>query len=251
MGPAHGRGVMKRKRYNWELPEKITERLGESTYGRQRTIHEDDHLLLILHAPPGEDDTSRECVVFLRKPDGRWLCNGADNGELRLRRLVKNYQDLFNDFDERYEQATDADDLFAVLEPLTPVARAAMNMHVALQSARDQVKDDAFIILMRDEAYELSRNYELLFSDAKIALDFRMAQHAERQSAQAHAMAEAQHKLNLLAAVTFPLMSVAALFGMNLVHGYENEPPIVFWLVLGIGVIIGIYTQKWVTRKRT
>ncbi len=64
-------------------------------------------------------------------------------------------------------------------------------------------------------------------------------------------MADAQHKLNLLAAVTFPLMAVAALFGMNLLHGYENEPPVVFWSVLGIGVIIGIYTQKWVTRKKT
>lgn len=242
---------MRRKQYKWDLPEKITDRLGDSTYGRQRTIFEDEHLLLILHSPPGEDDTSRECVVFLRKPDGRWLCNGSDNGELQLRRLLKRYEDLFNEFDEQYEKAVSASDLFAVLEPLTPVVRAATNMHTALQSARDQVKGDPFIIAMRDAAYELSRNYELLFSDAKIALDFRMAQNAERQSVQAQAMAAAQHKLNLLAAITFPLMAVATLFGMNLAHGYERESPVVFWLVLGIGVIIGIYTQKWVTRKKT
>jgi len=242
---------MRRKQYKWDLPEKITDRLGDSTYGRQRAMFEDDHLLLILHSPPGEDDTSRECIVFLRRPDGRWLCNGSDNGELRLRRLLKSYQDLFAEFDEQYEKATSASDLFAVLEPLTPVARAATNMNAALQSAREMVQEDAFIIAMRDAAYELSRNYELLFSDAKIALDFRIAQNAERQSVQAQAMATAQHKLNLLAAITFPLMAVATLFGMNLAHGYEKKSPVVFWLVLGIGVLIGIYTQKWVTRNKT
>jgi len=241
---------MKRKQYKWDLPEKITERLGDSTYGRQRAMFEDDHLLLILHSPPGEDDMSRECVVFLRRPDGRWLCNGSDNGELQLRRLLKKYQDMFSTFDDQYEAATSAIDLFTVLEPLTPVARAATNMNAALQSAREQVKEDAFLIAMRDEGYELSRNYELLFSDAKIALDFRIAQNAERQSVQTQAMAAAQHKLNLLAAVTFPLMAGAALFGMNLHHGYEEESPVVFWLVLGVGVVIGIYTQKWVTVTR-
>ena len=43
---------MKRKEFSWQLPEKIVHRLGDTSYGRQRAIFEDDHLLIILHLPP-------------------------------------------------------------------------------------------------------------------------------------------------------------------------------------------------------
>ncbi len=241
---------MKRKQYTWELPASINDRLGETTYGRQRAIYEDEHLLLILHSPPDEDDTTRTCVVFLRQPDGEWFWNGRTGGEARLRKLVKGYHDLFEKLDDQYEGARTASDLFDVIEPLTPLARASANMSGALQSAREFIDGDAFLIAMRDEGYGVARNYELLLADAKLALDFRIAQNAERQSRQGHEMAASQHKLNLLAAVTFPLMAVATLFGMNLIHGFENASPMWFWVVLAIGVIIGMYTQKWVTRTR-
>ncbi len=241
---------MRRKQYHWTLPDKIDRRLGESTYGRQRAIYEDEHLLLILHTPPGADDASRQSVVFLRRPDGRWMCNGAEEGQRKLHKLLKGYQDIYSDLDARYEKSTSAADLFEILEPLAPVARAATNMKAALQSARELVKDDAFLIEMRDAAYESARNFELLLSDAKIALDFRIAQNAERQSVQVRKMAVAQHKLNLLAAITFPLMAGAALFGMNMVHGLENKSPQLFWAVLAVGVVIGVVTQKWVTKSR-
>lgn len=44
----------------WNLPETIRNRLGASTYGRQRAMLEDGHLLVILHKPPGPDDAKRE-----------------------------------------------------------------------------------------------------------------------------------------------------------------------------------------------
>ena len=36
---------MRRKHYNWQLPDELERRLGETTYGRQRAMFEADHLL--------------------------------------------------------------------------------------------------------------------------------------------------------------------------------------------------------------
>ena len=40
----------------WSLPEAIRVRLGQTTYGRQRAMFEEGHLLLVLHKPPGPDE---------------------------------------------------------------------------------------------------------------------------------------------------------------------------------------------------
>ena len=63
-------------------------------------------------------------------------------------------------------------------------------------------------------------------------------------------MTLAQHKLNVLAAVTFPVMAVATLFGMGLVHGLENKPPYLFWFIFVIGFVMGMLTKRWVTSDR-
>ncbi len=242
--------MLKRKKYNWELPIEIENRLGESSYGRQRAIFEAGHLLLILHKVPNEDDISRDAMVFLRKPDGSWHCKGQDNGEYRMRKLLASYQEQHQELEKNYDTAKTAKGLFAIIEPLTPINRAAKNMGDALQSARDLVKEDLFLIGIRDESQDIARNFEILMSDTKLSLDYRMAKNAERQAAHGYQMAEAQHKLNLLAAITFPLMAMAAIFGMNLVHGLEEKPVYFFWVVMIIGIVIGILTQKWVTKTK-
>lgn len=241
---------MRRKHYSWQLPEEIERRLGETTYGRQRAIFEAGHLLIILHAPPDADDSHRDHMVFLRTPDGRYLCNGREAGESKLRRLLASYQEAFSKWDRNYERATSAEDLFNILEAAAPLNRSSTNLYNALQAARDLVPDDAFLIAVRDEGYELSRNFELLLSDAKLALDYRMARNAEQQSVKSQEMANAQHKLNILAAVTFPLMAIATLFGMNLAHGFEHRPPVLFWMVFAAGVAVGLVTMGWVTTHR-
>ena len=103
---------------------------------------------------------------------------------------------------------------------------------------------------MRDQAYELSRNFELLVGDAKLAMDHHIAKSAEAQAVKAEELAEAQHKLNVLAAVTFPLLVIAALLGMNLVHGMEGEQPWFFWAVIVVGGVVGFAVKQWVTTTK-
>jgi len=241
---------MRREQYPWQLPPEIERRLGDSTYGRQRAIYEAKHLLLILHTPPLTEDYRREIRVFLRAPDGKLLCNGRENGEPRLRQLLDAYQQVFDKYETAHDKAQTADELFPILEGLVPAARAAIHLREALQSARELVREDKFLIAMRDEAYEVARNLELLLADAKTALDCRIARNAEAQAARGEEMAAAQHKLNVLAAVTFPLMALATIFGMNLVHGMEGRTPLLFWGVFVVGLIVGTATRGWVMRTK-
>jgi hypothetical protein len=238
---------MKRKQYQWTLPPGIERRLGDTSYGRQRAIYEGDHLLIILHAPPGPDDADREFRIFLRTPDGKFQCNGKPEGQNHLHRLISEYRTRCSELEEAYQNAQTSEDLFELIESLAPAARSAGNMRDALQAAREHVKADQFLIAMRDEAYEIARNFELLLGDARGALDFRIARHAETQAIRSQEMALAQHKLNVLAAITFPLMALAAILGMNLKHGLEDQSPVVFFIVFVIGLIVGLIVKSWVT----
>lgn len=241
---------MKRKQFQWQLPEEIENRLGETSYGRQRAIFEDDHLLIVLHAPPGADDTTREARVFLRTPEGKYLCNGRENGEVKLRKLLATYQERYAKLDDECEAAATAEDHFRLLEDLLPLNRTSTNLYHALQAARDHIEGDTLLIAMRDEAYEVSRNFDLLVADAKLAFDYHMAKNSEIQAAETAEATDAQHKLNILAAITFPLMAIAAIFGMNLTHGFEEETPALFWAVFAFGFITGLATKAWVTKNR-
>ena len=236
---------MRRKTFSWTLPAEIEARLGEATFGRQRAIAEADHLLVILHSPPEPDTHRRSAEVFLWKPDGTVWWNGVTGGEQKLRKLLAWYRERLEHYDSAYERATTASDLFDILDDLASLSRAAANLSAALQAGREARRTDRLLIAMRDEAYEISREFELLFHDAKLALDYRIARSAEAQMVKAQEMATAQHKLNVLAAVTFPLMAVATIFGMNLQHGLENQSPALFWGLLVCGVGVGAGAVAW------
>ena len=241
---------MKRKKYNWNLPDAIVRRLGPDTYGRQRVIHEGDDLLIILHSVPQADSKERDHKVFwLRGEDGQWLCNGASNGEFQLRALVQAYRDKLNQLEALDEGANSSDQLFAIMEPLVPVYRASVNLHVTLQAAREACRHDKLLLEVRDRAYEQQRRYEILLTDTKTALDYRIAKNAEFQAVKAQEAVDAQHRLNILAAIFFPLTALATIFGMNLVHGMEEGSPIIFWSVFVAGIALGLFMKRWVLKR--
>lgn len=240
---------MSRKNRSWQLPPEIEARLGEKSYGRQRAIFEGGQLLIVLHEPPGADDVERVELAVLRDLDGRYFSEGYDGGEQRLRKLLATYRTRLDECEQLYERARTAEELFSLQQMLAPLNRATTNLAGALQSARDSVKEDKFLIGVRDEGYEISRAFDLLVIDAKLKLDYLMAKNSEEASSKADEMAIAQHKLNILAAITFPLMALAALLGVNLTHGLEDQSPVLFYVMLAFGFGIGFVVKSWVTKK--
>jgi len=240
---------MSRRSFDWKLPPAIEQRLGRDSYGPQRAIHEDDHLLLILHEPPISEGNAREAAVFLRKPDGKWLYHGVDNGQYALGQLLERYEKQFGGLEQLYAKAKTAEQLFQVLDRALPLARAAGNLKEAMQAARELVKLDPLLIDARDRTVDLARGMELLVGDSRLALDFHLARNAEEQAQFSLAGNRAQQKLNILAAWTFPLMTLAAVFGMNLRGGFESLPEIWFWLVFAVGIVLGMLAKGWVTHS--
>lgn len=232
--------------YDWELPPEMQQRLGGTTYGAQRIIHEQGHLMVILHEPPASSGAERKPAVFLRKPDGAWLHKGNNPGERALVKLLESYRAAFSTFEIRHQSAETAEDLFQILGPLIPLSRAARNMQDTLQAARDAVKDDPMLIDLRDHAVEIARGFELLLADTRMSLDYRLAHAAEAQARSAMEMSRAQHKLNTIAALTFPLMAIGAAFGMNLHSGVENMPAWVYWVIFAAGICLGVMLRGWV-----
>jgi hypothetical protein len=237
---------MPRSQYKWTLPAEITARLGSESWGAQRAIFEAGHLLLVLHAPPKANGNERECEVFLRQPNAKWQHKGIDHGERALAKFLDDYRALLDTLETRFEKATDIDALFAVIDSLIPLARSTANTKLALQAAREAL-GDAFSIDMRDRSVEIARGFELLLADARLALEYRVARSAEEQIRAAEIGNRAQQKLNILAAVAFPLMSVSAVFGMNLRSGLEHLPILAFWLVFVGGVGLGLFVRQWVS----
>jgi Mg2+ and Co2+ transporter CorA len=237
---------MTRPDYQWKLPPEILKRLGSKSYGSQRAMLEQAHLLLVTHQPPSEEGNERRHEVFLRKPDGKWMCNGMDNGQHALLALLEAYDTQLNQLENRYREATSADTLFEVMDRLLPLTRAATNLKDALQAARDMVKEEQILIDMRDRAVDVARGFELLLANARIAIDYRLARQAEEQTHAATAQSKAQRKLNVIAALTFPLMTVATVFGMNLHHGLEFASALWFWVVFAGGLMAGILVKGWV-----
>jgi len=234
----------------WNLPEAIRARLGASTYGRQRAIIEEGHVLLVLHKPPGPDDRTREGVLFWRNTAGEWQCNRGGPGPGGLKRHVQAYVDIEAKLTQDYETAASSGALFDLLETMVPLVRAVRSMHAALQTAREAIKQDAFIIEVRDLAYEVERNMDLLLEDVRNAIQQRNAREAEIQAQASKEALAASHRLNILAALFLPLTAITSLFGMNLQHGLNEHSPVIFWFVFAGGIALGLVIKSWVTAKR-
>jgi hypothetical protein len=234
----------------WNLPEAIRTRLGQTTVGRQRAIVEEGHLLLVLHKPPGPDDRLREGALFWRNPAGEWHFNHGGAGPAALKRHVQSYVEAEGKLTRDYEEAADTTALFDLLAALAPLARAARGMHRALQSAREAIKGDPFLIEMRDLASDVERNFDLLVEDVRNALQYRMAREAEEPGRLSREAVRASHRLNILAAWFFPLTAITSLFGMNFAHGLDDRRPMYFWIVFAIGLGLGFAMKGWVLGSR-
>jgi Mg2+ and Co2+ transporter CorA len=231
---------------DWNLPESITSRLGQKSAGRQRIIHEDGHLLVILHKPPAADDTTREAVILWRAPDGNWRHTRGQNGAAALNSHLQSYADREAALDAAAEKAEDTHTLYELLGELTPIVRAARNQQATLQAARDAVKNEKILIDARDRAYEIERNLDLLLEDIRNMIQYRTIREAEVQNRLTAEALRASHRLNVLAAIFLPLTAITGVFGMNLPSGLHNNA-LLFWAIALASMFLGLILKSWVT----
>lgn len=231
---------------DWTVPAVFRRRLGARA-GRQRAMVADGHLLLILNTVPEPGTFRRKSTFFWRDAKAAWRSTVSVEALFGLRRLVDAYAQVATELEDRLEKAGDAQTLREVLSRSVPVARAARNLHAALQEARQAV-DDPDLINLRDQAGEAERTLELVREDARIALDFLLARKSEEQAAQAERIARTGHRLNLLAAMFFPVTALGAIFGMNLTHGFERAGPGLFWVVTVAAAGFGGWLLAWTAR---
>jgi len=233
---------------NWEAPQVFRDRLGDRS-GRQRAMASDGHLLLVLHAPPAADDQQRLPRFFWRSPDGTWRSSQFGGGAGALQQHLEEYEKLLEQYEAREHDATTSGEYFQVVLSMAPLVRAAHNLHHALADARKQLPEVRELINFRDRAYDLERNADLLYADAKNALDYLIARQSEAQAAASHRMAVSAHRLNVLAALFFPMVTLATIFGVNLHTGLEDAlAPWPFLIVLGLGLFSGLVLAKTITR---
>lgn len=233
----------------WEVPQKFRDRLGDSV-GRQRAMVHEGHLLLVLHRVPDPEEKHRDGRFFWKDHEGKWRSREMGEGPKSLGLHMDEYVDRLAELEAREEVAESSEDYFQILSELSPILRAARNMHQTLQQARQMCEDDREIILFRDRSYVIERTAELLYNDTKNSLDFTIAHQAEQQAVHAQQMAVSAHRLNILAAFFFPIMTLTAIFGMNLEFGYEtHKPPYPFLTVLGGGLLLGFIIKLIVIRR--
>ncbi len=225
---------------DWNVPQVFRDRLGKRV-GRQRLMLVDGHMLLVLHAPPAPGEKHRQGRFFWRSPEGSWQSNSLGPGIKALEKHLGEYERAVEKLEDAEDRARVADDYFPILQAITPLHRSTRNLHGVLHEARQAAHDDRELIACRDQAYVIHRSAELLGSDTKTGLDCAAARQAEIEAKSSQQMALASHRLNVLAALFFPIATVATIFGMNLESGLEEAlTPALFWVVLVVGVIVGL-----------
>lgn len=233
---------------SWDLPDAIRIRLGREA-GPQRSMFEDEHLLVIVHRIPGPDERVRVPVFFHRAPDGTW--RGSESkaqGPTAIQEFLTAYESRIIQLDEEETRASTATQYHQLLEAAAPVLRASRGLHRAFQQAREMVKLDRDLINFRDKAAAIERSAELLLQDAQFGLSYTAARQSEAQAASAAQMASSAHRLNLLAALFLPLTALCSVFGMDLPSGLESRPH-AFWMIIGAGVLLGLLVTLMVGRR--
>jgi hypothetical protein len=232
----------------WDLPEAIRRRLGESV-GKQRLMHEDGHLLLLLHqAPRAEDDEVRTAVVVWRNPAGEWKSAPVGGGVTGLEAHVASYRTAIHCLDEEVESAKSARQYFDVMRTMHPLQRSTRHLFQVLQATREAIPDETRIINLRDQAADLERAIELIAADAKSGMEFSLAEAASQQAQAAEVANQEARRLNRLAAFFFPLATLVAVFGMNPPELVWRTPG--FYMVLAAGVVLGFIVHALVAAGR-
>jgi len=205
----------------------------------------DGHLLVILHEPPTAAQVGRNARLFWRSPEGDWKSDSLGVGINALRTHLTEFADRLQRLEDAIQKAGGADDYYRLRRTVAPIRRAAHGMHVALQQARELCPDDRELIGCRDQALNVELASDFALDDAQHGLEYAIAKQTEEQ-------AKAGHRLNLMAALFFPLATLAAVFGMNVQHPlHDVDGPWLFWLLVISGVGVGFFVRTLIAQSET
>lgn len=233
---------------SWNISDTIRKRVGEGV-GRQRLIAEDGELLVVLHkVPTAADKGAREGALFWFDGVGNWKSTPSSGGRSELRTCVESYMKRITELDAALELAEGPVAIHDVIDEAAPAARAGRHVQQVLSELRKALPDDLEILAIRDLAVEVERAGDLLMQDAKSSLDFMIAKSAASQATEAMKAANEARKLNRLAAFFFPLMTIAAVFGMNKPSEIlENS---MIWGVVAVGLFLGSIVCSMLKRPK-
>jgi len=223
----------------WELPQIFRNRLGQDV-GRQRLMSEEGQLLAVMHELPKKEDRGlRKPVLFWVNDVEEWKSMPRSGGKASLKQHVQDYLDKALALDTRLDKMGDetAEEIHDVIDAATPMLRAVRNMANVMKDLRNALPNDREVLAIRDMSVEAERATDLLLADAKSSLDFIIAKNASKQAIEAQKATNEAQKLNRLAALFFPLVTLASLFGMNApseVLGFPGS-----FVVILAGLILG------------
>jgi hypothetical protein len=234
---------------NWSsFPEEFRSRLGTNV-GRQRVMKSNDDLLIVGHVAPEPDEAGRRGVLFWRDNQGEWRCSNGDPGKVAIGMHLDRYGKRIEQYEQQEASAVRADHYLPLLEGLSPLVRSSRNLLEALEEARKSLPEDRSLIDHRDRAYDLSRQAELLYEDAKNSMDVAVIRRADEQANATHQMTVAAHRLNTLAAIFFPFATLGAIFGTTLTDNWSwSQSAVPFILFLGSGLLIGLSLAVFIVR---
>ena len=233
---------------SWNISATIRQRVGEEA-GRQRLIAEDGEILVLLHRVPSADDKGRrEAALFWYDGQGNWKSSPHSGGRSELRTLLESYQKRLRELDVSLEAVDDAVVIHSVIDEATPVARAGRHLAQVICELRKALRDDLEILSIRDQAVNMERSGDLLLQDAKSSLDFSIAKNTAAQAKDAQMAAQEARKLNRMAAFFFPLMTIAAVFGMNRPSEVLVNGGIIAIVILGF--VLGALVQASLNKSK-
>ncbi|MEP4079155.1 CorA family divalent cation transporter [Haloferula sp.] len=215
--------------------------------GCQRCLVGHDELLLIVHDLPQTGVPERESLIFWRTPGGGWFGpNGAKQFGL-LSDLLDRYQTQIDEYEAMIDEPNGAAVVFKVARHARPLARSTRNLQRALEQTLQHDEDNPQLRSLRDRGHELERAAELLYHDAKLALDLRQAEGVESQTAAVERLNTSVFRLSLLAGFSLPLVGLSGLLGMNVDIPEALKP--LFWGILMLGTVMGIAVLLLISRR--
>ena len=227
----------------WQVPAVFEQRLGEKA-GRQRLMKADGHMLLILHKIPVPGAEERDARIFWRNPQGEWQSSEGGAGIADFKSHISEYDKTADRLDVQLRKEMTAENYFAVLHQLTPLARAAKHLAAVMQEAREACAADRHILLARDEMVEIERHCDLMLTEAQQGMQFLAAARADEQAKQSERIAVAGHRLNLLMAMCLPATAIASILSMNGEQRWDNV-----WRFVAVAGVLGFAVMAWVSRS--